>query len=128
MNLISLAKKPLITVKPSTTIRDAVKIMAEANVGSVLIVNEQGKLIGIFTERDLVRIVAREIDLGTPIENVMTKKLITATQDEGLASVVYKMIDHGIRHIPIVDNSGKPIGILSIRDLLRMYVASCSPP
>uniref|UniRef100_A0A7C2V9J4 CBS domain-containing protein n=1 Tax=Ignisphaera aggregans TaxID=334771 RepID=A0A7C2V9J4_9CREN len=121
-------KRPLITVSPSTPIAEAVKKMASANVGSVLVVDDDSKLVGIFTERDLVRVVAQGIDLGTPIEKVMTRNLIVLTPDENINSAVRKMIDHGIRHIPLVDKTGRPIGIVSIRDVLRTYVAGCSPP
>ncbi len=118
----------LVTAKPSDTILEAAKKMYENNVGSVLVVNEEGKLLGIFTERDLVRAVAKGVSLDTPLEQVMTKKLITASLDEALPLIASKMVENNIRHIPVVDKEGKLLGIISIRKVLRHVLASCTWP
>ncbi len=115
-------------MKPGTTIREAVERMYRAQVGSVLVVDDEMRLLGIFTERDLVRVVATGVPLDTPIEREMTTKLITASPDESVAIVASRMIEHGIRHIPVVDESGRLVGIVSIRDVLRHVVASGSWP
>ena len=118
----------LVTVRPGASVREAAIAMHRANVGSVLVVDEEMRLLGIFTERDLVRVVATGIPLDTPVERVMTTKLVTASPDESIAMVASKMIEHGIRHIPVVDESGRLVGIISIRDVLRHVVASGSWP
>ncbi len=118
----------LVTVTPSDTIREAAKRMYSANVGSVLVVDDKGTLLGIFTERDLVRVVATGVSLDERVEKVMTTKLVTASPDESLAMVASKMIEHGVRHIPVVDEAGKLVGIVSIRDVLRYVVASSTWP
>ncbi len=123
-----MTRDKLVTVSPSATVKEAAMRMYEAGVGSVLIVDEEMRLLGIFTERDLVRIVATETPLDTPVSRVMTTRLVTASPDESLAMVASKMIEHGIRHIPVVDESGRLIGIVSIRDVLRHIVASGSWP
>lgn len=119
----------LVTASPSDTVLDAVKKMYENNVGSVLVVDEQGRLVGIFTERDLVRVVAKGLDPSTTrLEEVMTRKLITARPGDSLPMIASKMVEHGIRHIPVVDEEGKLVGIISIKPVLRHVLASCSWP
>jgi len=115
----------LVTAKPDETVVDAVKKMKKHNVSSVLIVDEHGKLLGIFTERDLVKVVALNKPLSTKLEEVMTKgKLVTASPDDPLPLIAHKMIEHNIRHIPVLDDEGKVVGIISIRKLLRYILSS----
>lgn len=117
----------LITASPNDKIINVVKAMNDHKVGSVLIV-ENGKLVGIFTERDLVRIVAEGKSLDLPVGEVMSRNLIVAKPEDSIAIITSKMIEHWIRHIPVVDEEGKPIGIISIRDVLRHMVASSTFP
>ena len=117
--------KFLVTAKPSETVADAARKMREYNVGSVLIVDEQGKLLGIFTERDLVKVVASNKPLSTKLEEVMTKgDLVTASPDDPLPLIAHKMVEHNVRHIPVVDDQGRVIGIISIRKLLKYILSS----
>jgi len=120
--------RSLVTATPSTPVRDVAKIMRGRNVGSVLIVDDSGKLVGIFTERDLVKVVAEGGSLDDPVEKYMTRNLVVAHEGEPLAKIASKMLEHWVRHIPVVDDSGKPIGIVSIRDVLRHLLASCLFP
>lgn len=117
--------KFLVTAKPSETVADAARKMREYNVGSVLIVDEQGKLLGIFTERDLVKVVASNKPLSTKLEEVMTKgDLVTASPDDPLPLIAHKMVEHNVRHIPVVDDQGRVVGIISIRKLLKYILSS----
>ncbi len=118
----------LVTVSPSTSIRDAVKAMYSRKVGSVLVVDEEGKLVGIFTERDLVKVVAEGKPLDAPISEAMSRDLVVAKEGDSITAIAHKMLEKWIRHIPVVNEEGKPIGILSIRDVLRHVVASGSFP
>ncbi len=117
----------LVTASPQEKIIDVVKKMHENKVGSVLIVDDH-KLVGIFTERDLVRIIAEGGKLDQPVGNAMSRNLIVVSPQDSIAIVASKMIEHWIRHIPVVDEEGKPIGIISIRDVLRHIVASSTFP
>ena len=117
----------LVTASPKDKIADVVKAMHNHKVGSVLIV-ENNKLVGIFTERDLVRVIAEGKDLDTPVEEVMSRNLIVAKPEDSITIIASKMIEHWIRHIPVIDDKGKPIGIISIRDILRHIVASSTFP
>jgi CBS domain-containing protein len=118
--------KPIYTT-PDKTVLDAARIMAEHNIGSVPIVKDD-KLVGIFTERDLVRIVAKGIPLDTKLEEVMTKKLIVAKPSDPLPLIAQKMLQHGIRHIPVVNDEGRLLGVISIRRVLRYLIAEQEHP
>ncbi len=120
--------RDLVTVPPSTSVRDAAKKMFERKVGSVLVVGDDGKLLGIFTERDLVKVVAEGKPLDAPVSEVMSRDLIVAKEGDSIASVANRMLEKWIRHMPVIDDSGRPIGIVSIRDVLRYIAASGSFP
>ena len=113
-----LITKPLVKVQKGTSVREAVKIMAKNNVGSVLIFDGD-KLIGIFTERDLLRAVANDEDLNKPVEELGTVgNLIIIDEDSPINVAAELMSKHHIRHLIVVDKSGKPIGVVSIRDII----------
>ncbi|MEM3832710.1 MAG: CBS domain-containing protein [Thermoprotei archaeon] len=109
-------KDKLVTVKPSITILEAAKILIEKNIGSVLVV-EDDKLAGIFTERDVVRIVANEVSPNERLEKVITRNLITINEEDYLSKASLLMREKNIRHLPVVNKEGKVIGIISARDL-----------
>ncbi|KUO87593.1 MAG: CBS domain-containing protein [Thermoproteus sp.] len=104
------------------TIRCAVSKMYAYNIGSVLVVDDVGNPVGIFTERDLVKAVAEGISLDTPLEKLAPKELIKAYPNESVFMAAQKMIEHNIRHIPVVEGN-RVVGILSIRDALRSLMA-----
>jgi CBS domain-containing protein len=97
--------------------------MYAANVGSVVVLDRSGRPVGIVTERDVVRFLAQEVDLKTPLESVARKNLITASPEDSVVSAAVKMIENNIRHMPVVEG-GRLIGVISIRDVLRALVAT----
>jgi CBS domain-containing protein len=101
----------------------AVAKMYAANVGSVVILDRSGRPVGIVTERDVVRFLAQEVDLKTPLESVARKNLITASPEDSVVSAAVKMIENNIRHLPVVEGE-RLIGVISIRDVLRALVAT----
>ena len=110
---------PPVTAKPDDSIKDVAMTMRKNKVGSVLVVDEEGKLRGIITEHDLVYACSE----GWHPENrqaweVMTEDPITVTPDTDIVEVIKKMRNANIRHIPVVDENGKPLGMISARDLL----------
>jgi CBS domain-containing protein len=120
-----LTKRELYTVIKGTTIKDAVYYMAEKGVGLVPVMQE-GKLVGVFSERDLVkRVIAKNKSLEeTRVEDVMSTKLIIAETHEPNESVLAKMKEANTRHILIIENE-KLIGVLSMRDLLELDLSVC---
>jgi len=120
-----LSKRELYTVNIGTTIKDVVYYMAEKGIGLVPIM-ESGKLIGVFSERDLVkRVIAKNKNLDeTKVENEMSTKLVLADVNEANESVLAKMKDANTRHILIIEND-KLFGVLSMRDLLELDLSVC---
>lgn len=113
--------KKILTINSGTSIYDAVLFMAEHNIGLVPILSSDGKLLGVFSERDLVRrVIAKGLDLKTTIvDDVMSKDLVLADINETHEECLKKMKNRGTRHILIIENE-KLVGILSIRDLLEI--------
>ena len=112
--------RPLVHVAMTDTVRDVALRMREKNVGAVAVL-DGGKLVGIFSERDVVtRIVAENLDASqTLIGVVMTKELIVADPSEDIGDAVQKMVAGKCRHLPIV-KGGNLLGMISIRDLLQI--------
>ncbi|MEM1519716.1 MAG: CBS domain-containing protein, partial [Pyrobaculum sp.] len=92
-------------------------------VGSVVVVDRSGRPVGIVTERDIVRFLAQEIDLKTPLGQAARKSLITASPDDSVVSTAVKMIENNIRHMPVVEG-GRLVGMVSIRDVLRALLTT----
>jgi CBS domain-containing protein len=87
-------------------------------VGSIVVTDDNEKCVGIFTERDAIRIIANEVPLDTTIDQVMTKNVVTIGEEASLEEASRLVISHRIRHLPVVDNKGKLTGLLSVRKLL----------
>jgi len=108
----------VVTAKLNITIKDAVRTLHEKHVGSIVITDDNQKCVGIFTERDAVRIIANEVPLDTTIDQVMTKNVVTIGEEASLEEARRLVISHRIRHLPVVDRKGELTGLLSVRKLL----------
>ena len=107
----------VLTVGPQQTLEEGAQAMMERRVGSAMVVAKAG-FIGIITERDVLRAVANgRVPWSTKIEDVMTSEPICAPPTIDVREATSLMMEHGFRHLPIVEN-GKLIGILSLRDIL----------
>jgi CBS domain-containing protein len=115
------SSKNLYTVQSGAKIIEVVNYMAEHNIGLVPVLGNDGKLLGVFSERDLVRrVIAKGLDLHTTtVDSIMTKELVIASINESHQECLKKMKDKNIRHILIIDDK-KLHGILSMRDLLEI--------
>lgn len=111
----------VVTAKPNITAKDAVRTLRETHVGSIVITDENRKCIGIFTERDAIRIIANDVSLDTPIEQVMTKNVATIGKEASLEEARRLIISHGIRHLPVVDSEGKLVGLFSVRKIIDEF-------
>jgi CBS domain-containing protein len=109
-------------VGPATTVFEALQRMAERNVGAVLVMND-GRLVGIFTERDYARkVVLRGLNSKhTPVGDLMTGKLITVDQAWTADQCMAVMTEHHIRHLPVVEG-GQVLGVVSIGDAVKAVV------
>jgi CBS domain-containing protein len=108
----------LITVEPSATVAETATVMGEHHVGSALVL-EGGALIGIFTERDIVRALSQDFDAARhSIEHYMTRNPKTIRPDATIQEALNIMLTGGFRHLPVVDGDS-PLGMLSMRDISR---------
>jgi len=122
-----IAKEKAIMVDYNTPLNKIAKIMKEKNIDSVIVIKSD-EISGIFTERDLVRAIAEDAPLETPVSRYMSSKLITANIDEPIVAVAYKMVEANIRHIPILDEHKKILGVANIKDVLSLVLASGTWP
>lgn len=113
-----MEKKKLLTAPPETTVSQAAKLMEKSNVGAVMVVEEE-RLIGIFTERDAVfRVIAKGRDTQTTkLADVMTSDPQTVDPNKSFGFALLMMHENGFRHVPVIED-GKPIGIVSSRNAL----------
>ncbi len=121
-------KKP-ISVQPGTTIDEAIRIMLQHNIGALLVLDEAGQLVGIFSERDLLQKVAGICDpfLTLPVGDFMTPSPETVTATDPLNFALHKMDSGGYRHLPVL-SAGLPVGIISVRDMLAHLTRMCTEP
>ncbi len=115
-----MRKDILVTASPEESLFDAVKKMYKNNVGSVVITDKEGKVIGIVTEKDIVRLVASSINFNSRLEEVMVRNPITIHFEEYVHKAFLIMKENNIRHLPVVNKEGKLVGMLSIRDLASL--------
>ena len=121
-------------VEAGRPVADAVAAMREHRVGCLLITHK-GKLVGIFTERDLLtRVLATGLPLSTPLRECMTANPVTVGPKEPVRAAVQPMQDGGYRHLPVIDEDNRPVGILSAKTIIRYLcehfpaVVYCQPP
>src|SRR5205085_8925731 len=103
-----------------------IQIMLARDIGALLVVDDRGKLVGIFSERDLLTRIAGLHDgyAKLPIEKFMTPKPEAVTASDTLAFALHKMDVGEYRHMPVVED-GRPVGMISVRDMLRYITRLC---
>jgi len=111
-------KANVITVSKDTTMEQVAKIMTEKNIGSVIVV-DNGKPVGIITERDIVKGIGKGKKLDSKAEEIMTSSLITIREDSPITGALALMRQFNIRHLPVVNDKGELTGIISIRDIAK---------
>lgn len=114
--------KEIYAVEPATTVYDALALMAEMNLGAVVVLND-GALVGIMSERDYARKVILEgrSSLDTPVTDIMTHEVETVTEDASVEDCMTKMTAGRFRHLPVVDGE-IVIGLVSIGDVVKSTI------
>jgi CBS domain-containing protein len=112
--------KDVLRIEADASVFEAVKRMVEANVGSLLVIDESGEIIGIVTERDYLRRVTLEgrTDKETAVRDIMSFPVIVVTPQTSIDECMALMTDRRIRHLPVVDG-GEVVGIVSIGDVVK---------
>jgi CBS domain-containing protein len=118
--LQSMSQRHVLSLGPAASVHDAACAMTRANCGSLLIIDSAGAMQGIVTERDLMtRVLARSLDANaTLVTQVMTRHPHCVGPDMKVADAVLVMTERGFRHLPIVDQTGRVLGVFSARDAL----------
>jgi CBS domain-containing protein len=108
----------LVNVSPTTTVAEAATVMGGHHVGSALVM-EDDSLVGIFTERDILRALSQDFDAPThQVAHWMTRDPTTVTPDTSVHEALDLMLSSGFRHLPVCERS-RPVGIVSLRDVSR---------
>ena len=122
MNIASLLASKgakVVTIGPEQTVRDALKLLAQHNIGALVVVDGGARPVGILSERDVVRAAARSESLfGDAVSRLMTRDVIVGLPSDDLVSVGVTMTEKRIRHLPVVEG-GRLVGIVSIGDVVK---------
>lgn len=113
-----MSRKVLILAEDST-LADTVSEMLEKDVGSAIIVDKNGRCIGIITERDFLRLFKEKVDPSQQVKEYMSRNPITVREDASVNEARNIMITHKIRHLPVIDYTGRVVGVLSYRDIFE---------
>lgn len=125
-SLLHQKKSALWSVTPETTVFDAIKVMAEKNIGALLVMSGD-QLAGVFTERDYTRKIALhgKTSRDTRVAEIMTGNVMTISPDDCVADGMRLMTEHRVRHLPVVAG-GNVVGIISIGDLVNWTISTQS--
>ena len=117
--LLESKRHSLISVVPSATVLEALKVMAEKEIGAVVVL-EDGHLVGIFSERDYARkvILQGKASKDTPVREIMTDKVVCVRPEQTIEDCMGLMTDKRIRHLPVLEHK-KVIGLISIGDVVK---------
>ncbi len=122
-NIILRKGSDIISVEPNSTVTEVVRILAERRIGAVMVL-EGNKLVGVLSERDVVRGVAvsGSAVLDEKVSSLMTKTVVTCTPHQHVNEALALMTDRRIRHLPVLDDDGKLAGMISIGDLVNARI------
>ena len=112
------ASGAIFTVAPTTSVAEAATLLSEKRIGAI-VVSDDGKIpLGILSERDIVRELSKSgaAVLDRPVSDLMTRKLVTCTTGEDALAILERMTEGRFRHLPVVDDAGEMIGLISIGD------------
>lgn len=109
---------PVVTVRPDAFLIDAIKLLLRHHISGLPVVGQDGKLVGVITEHDIINIALSGDAEDTKVEQVMTRSVVSFPPDATLASLATALGDRRIRRVPIVQD-GAVVGVVSRRDILR---------
>jgi CBS domain-containing protein len=117
--LLESKRYSVVSVSPSTTVLDALKVMADREIGAVIVIDD-GHLVGIFSERDYARkvVLQGKASKDTPVREIMTEKVVCVRPEQTIDDCMGLMTDKRIRHLPVLEHK-KVIGVISIGDVVK---------
>jgi CBS domain-containing protein len=115
--------RDVVTIDPGTNLADAAQLLTEKRIGAALILGADHRVVGIISERDIVRALAERgaAALAEPVSQTMTRQVETCHEREPISSIMERMTDGKFRHVPVVDQ-GRLVGIVSIGDVVKHRV------
>lgn len=117
MNLQELFPKEIVTAQPETPIAEAARLMQKKNVGAVVIVDKE-RVAGIVTDRDVALALAvNKVSADAPVREIMTKKVVTIWNDQGVFNATQYFVGRNFRRLPIIDRSERLVGMVTTDDL-----------
>jgi CBS domain-containing protein len=118
--ILSLKGSHVITIEPHVTLEAAVAMLAKHRIGALVVLGADQRVIGILSERDIVRALAElgAAALTTPLAQVMTRKVVTCGEDETVAGIMERMTTGKFRHVPVLEED-RLVGIVSIGDVVK---------
>lgn len=127
MNVAAILKvkgRELFTASPDVTLMEIARLLAEHRVGCIVIMDDDGKALGIVSERDIVRAIAKSGTkvLHEPVDTIMTKAVVTCREADTIDRLMSEMTSRRFRHMPVIDR-GRLIGLVSIGDVVKMRLA-----
>lgn len=128
MGVLEFCDPEAAAVPLQASVADAVRKMLDLRVGAVAVIDDDRRVAGIFTERDVLRKLAlsRQDPETTPVRELMTTPVELATSETGPGEALVTMVERHFRHLPVADNNGKLLGMLSIRNLLQWRIDELS--
>lgn len=118
-NILATKKGHTVTIGPDEPVHLAVGRLVEHHIGALVVLDDNGRLVGIVTERDIVRAASEDKQfLDRPVGDIMTRRIIVGMPQDDVISVAHTMLERRFRHLPIVDDD-KLVGIISIGDVLK---------
>lgn len=108
------------TIDPAATLAEAAKLLAERRIGAVIVTSADKRVAGMLSERDIVRVLARDgaAALDTQVEQTMTRKVVTCGQNDTVGTIMERMTAGRFRHLPVVE-SERLVGVISIGDVVK---------
>ena len=126
--LADVMRAEVIEVAPEDTLGEVAERMSEVNVGAV-IVKDYGRLIGILTERDMLKAMAARVHTSEArVRQWMTEDPLTASAEMGVQEAAQVMLEHNFRHLPVLDDAGAVVGLVSLRRVVAATSAGAGNP
>jgi CBS domain-containing protein len=129
VSIILAAKgREVVSVEPNATLASVVALLAERRIGAALVLGVDRRIVGIVSERDIVRALGEcgTAALDDPVSRIMTRRVSTCTEGETISAIMERMTEGKFRHVPVVDQ-GRVVGIISIGDVVkhRLHEMEC---
>ncbi|HLH94968.1 MAG TPA: CBS domain-containing protein [Xanthobacteraceae bacterium] len=123
-SILSLKGNHVVTIEPNATLEAAVAVLAKHRIGALVVLGADQRVIGILSERDIVRTLAElgASALATPLSQVMTRKVVTCSEAETVAGIMERMTVGKFRHVPVIEQD-RLVGIVSIGDVVKQRLS-----